>query len=92
MTFSQGGNRRKHGGSTTRHGFRKGDFVEASQGSKNFFGWVSGDTEKQVSVSDANWKRLGQCAVKKVKLIRRSIGLIINVVKTARVVSLSALK
>jgi hypothetical protein len=90
MTFSKGGNRRKYGGSTTRHGFRKGDFVEATQGSKIFFGWVSGDTEKQVSVSDANWKRLGPCTVKKVKLIRRSAGLIITAVKTARVASLSA--
>jgi hypothetical protein len=92
MAFSSCGNRRKYGGTTTRHGFRKGDFVKASQGSKTFFGWVSGDTEKQVSVSDANWKRLGQCTVKKVKLIRRSTGLMITAVKTARVASLSALK
>jgi hypothetical protein len=92
MNFSSCGNRRKYGGTTTRHGFRKGDFVRASQGSKTFFGWVSGDTEKQVSVSDANWKRLGQCTIKKVKLIRRSTGLIITAVKTARVASLSALK
>ena len=90
MTFSEGGNRRKYGGTTTRHGFRKGDFVEATQGSKTFFGWVSGDTEKAVSVSDANWKRLGQCTVKKVKLIRRSTSLIITAVTTARVASLSA--
>jgi hypothetical protein len=90
MTFSEGGNRRKYGGTTTRHGFRKGDFVEATQGSKTFFGWVSGDTEKAVSVSDANWKRLGQCTVKKVKLILRSTSLIITAVKTARVASLSA--
>ena len=90
MTFSEGGNRRKYGGTTTRHGFRKGDFVEATQGSKTFFGWVSGDTEKAVSVSDANWKRLGQCTVKKVKLIRRSTSLIITAVKTARVASLSS--
>ncbi|MDD1414755.1 RRXRR domain-containing protein [Dolichospermum sp. ST_con] len=88
MSFSKGGNRRKYGGSATRHRFRKGDFVKASQGTKTFFGWVSGDTEKQVSVSDANWKRLGQCTVKKVKLIRRSTGLIITAVKTARVASL----
>ena len=90
MTFSEGGNRRKYGGTTTRHGFRKGDFVEATQGSKTFFGWVSGDTEKAVSVSDANWKRLGQCTVKKVKLILRSTSLIITAVKTARVASLLA--
>ncbi len=40
-------------------------------------GFVSGDTEKQISVSDANWKRLGQIASSKVSLIRRSTGLIV---------------
>nr|WP_292843121.1 RRXRR domain-containing protein [Nostoc sp. NMS8] len=77
MVPSKGGNRRKYGGTTTRHGFRKGDFVEAIQGKKSFFGWVSGDTEKQVSVSDCNWKRLGQCTAKKVRLIQRNTGLIV---------------
>ena len=92
MVPSKGGVRRKYGGTTTRHGFRKGDFVEATQGKKSFLGWVSGDTEKQVSVSDCNWKRLGQFSKNKVRLIRRSIGLISTAVKTARVVFLSALK
>lgn len=92
MVPSIGGNRRKYGGTTTRHGVRKGDFVKATQGDKTFFGWVSGDTEKQVSVSDANWKRLGQCTAKKVQLIRRSTGLIIKATKVARVASLSGLK
>ncbi|MBW4685300.1 MAG: RRXRR domain-containing protein [Komarekiella atlantica HA4396-MV6] len=77
MAPSKGGSRRKYGGTTTRHGFRKGDFVEATQGKKSFFGWVSGDTEKQVSVSDCNWKRLGQCTAKKVRLIQRNTGLIV---------------
>ncbi|MEH2462014.1 MAG: hypothetical protein V7K34_32890, partial [Nostoc sp.] len=90
MVFSKGGNRRKYGGTTTRHGFRKGDFVEATQGSKTFLGWVSGDIEKQVSVSDVNWKRLGQCSVKKVKLMRRSRGLITTAFIAARVATLSA--
>ncbi|MEH2134393.1 MAG: RRXRR domain-containing protein [Nostoc sp.] len=40
-------------------------------------GFVSGDTEKQISVSVANWKRLGQIAASKVQLIRRSTGLIV---------------
>ncbi|MBF2014142.1 MAG: RRXRR domain-containing protein [Rivularia sp. T60_A2020_040] len=78
MVAAKGGTRRKYGGTTTRHNcLRKGDFVHATQGKKSFFGWVSGDTEKQVSVSDANWKRLGQCTAKKVRLIQRNTGLIV---------------
>ncbi|MBW4595117.1 MAG: RRXRR domain-containing protein [Brasilonema angustatum HA4187-MV1] len=83
MVPSKGGVRRKYGGTVTRHGFRKGDYVEAVQGNKTYKGWVSGDTERQVSVSDANWKRLGQFSRNKVRLIRRSVGLIITAVKTA---------
>lgn len=78
MVPSKGGIRRKYGGTTTRHGFRKGDFVEAAKGKKTFFGWVSGDTEKLVSVSDVLWKRLGQCTAKKVRLIQRNTGLIVS--------------
>nr|NCQ70774.1 hypothetical protein [Microcystis aeruginosa W13-16]NCQ75316.1 hypothetical protein [Microcystis aeruginosa W13-13]NCQ79741.1 hypothetical protein [Microcystis aeruginosa W13-15]NCT46026.1 hypothetical protein [Microcystis aeruginosa G11-09]NCT64223.1 hypothetical protein [Microcystis aeruginosa G13-01] len=64
----------KYGGSTTRHGFRKGDLVSSPKG----IGYVSGDTEKQLSVSDANGQRLGQIAVSKIQLIRRSNGLIVS--------------
>ncbi len=74
MVPSIGGVRRKYGGSTTRHSVRKGDLVNSSKG----IGYVSGDTERQVSVSDANWKRLGQVAASKVTLIRRSTGLIVS--------------
>jgi hypothetical protein len=82
MVPAKGGIRRKYGGSTTRHGvclclrhatLRKGDLVNSPKG----IGYVSGDTEKQISVSDANWKRLGQIASSKVTLIRRSTGLIV---------------
>ncbi len=74
----KGGVRRKYGGTVTRHGFRKGDYVEATQGSKTYRGWVSGDTLSSVSVSDAYWKRLGQFSKNKVRLIRRSTGLIVT--------------
>lgn len=77
MVPAKGGIRRKYGGTVTRHGFRKGDYVEAILGDKTYRGWVSGDTEKQVSVSDASWKRLGQFTAKKVRLIQRSTGLIV---------------
>ncbi|GCA68501.1 hypothetical protein MiYa_00015 [Microcystis aeruginosa NIES-2519] len=74
MVFSKGGKRRKYGGSTTRHGFRKGDLVSSPKG----IGYVSGDTEKKLSVSDTNGQRLGQIAVSKIQLIRRSNGLIVS--------------
>ncbi|RUR77049.1 hypothetical protein PCC6912_40080 [Chlorogloeopsis fritschii PCC 6912] len=77
MVPVKGGVRRKYGGTVTRHGLRKGDYVEAIQGNKIYFGWVSGDTEKQISVSDASWKRLGQFTAKKVRLVQRSTGLIV---------------
>ena len=38
---------------------------------------MSGDTEKQVSVSDASWNNLGQYTSKKVTLIWRGTGLIV---------------
>lgn len=77
MVLAKGGVRRKYGGTVTRHSFRKGDYIEATQGSNTYRGWVSGDTEKQVSVSDQNWKRLGQFSKNKVRLIQRSTGLIV---------------
>jgi len=83
MTPAKGGIRRRYGGTVTRHGFRKGDYVEATQGNKTYHGWVSGDTEKQVSVSDANWHRLGRFSKNKTRLIQRSTGLIATAVKTA---------
>ncbi|MHC5676150.1 RRXRR domain-containing protein [Nostoc sp.] len=83
MVPAIGGVRRKYGGIVTRHGFRKGDYVEVTQGSKTYRGWVSGDREKQVSVSDADWKRLGQFSKNKVRLIRRSTGLIVTATKVA---------
>jgi hypothetical protein len=74
MVPAKGGKRRKYGGSTTRHGFRKGDLISSPKG----IGYASGNTEKQLSVSDANWKRLGQIAASKIQLIRRSNGLIVS--------------
>ncbi|MFP5274957.1 MAG: hypothetical protein ACLGGO_32950, partial [Coleofasciculus sp.] len=44
---------------------------------KTYTGWCSGDTKTQVSVSDGNWKRLGQFTAKKVQLLQRSTGLIV---------------
>ncbi|MEQ8539164.1 MAG: RRXRR domain-containing protein [Coleofasciculus sp. D1-CHI-01] len=76
---SIGGKRRKYGGTVTRKVFRKGDKVIAEKAGKTYVGWCSGDTERQVSVSDANWKRLGQFTAKKVQLLQRSTGLIVRI-------------
>ena len=59
------------------------DYVEATQGNKTVRGWVSGDTKTQVSVSDSDWNRLGQFTKSKVRLLKRSTGLIVTAVKTA---------
>ncbi|MEQ8463718.1 RRXRR domain-containing protein [Coleofasciculus sp. E1-EBD-02] len=74
---SKGSKRRKYGGTVTRHNFRKGDKVIAEKAGKTYTGWCSGDTKTQVSVSNANWKRLGQFTAKKVQLLQRSTGLIV---------------
>ncbi len=81
MVPSKGGVRRKYGGTTTRHGFRKGDYVKAEMAGRVVCGWVSGDTERQVSVSDINWKRLGQFSAKKTCLVKRSTGLLVSPTK-----------
>lgn len=74
MLPSKGGVRRKYGGTTTDFSLRKGDLVNSPKG----IAYVSGQTKKQISVSDSNWKRLGQIAVSKVTLIRRSNDLIVT--------------
>ncbi|MEQ8754904.1 MAG: RRXRR domain-containing protein [Coleofasciculus sp. G1-WW12-02] len=79
MIKSKGGKRRGYGGTVTRHGFRKGDYVKAEKAGITYHGYVSGDTKTQVSVSDANWKRLGQFTAKKVQLLQRNTGLVSTV-------------
>lgn len=76
MVFSQGGIRRKYGGTVTRHGFRKGDYVRAEKKGIEYQGWCSGDTNTQISVSDLDWKRIAQFSQTKVQLLQRSTGLI----------------
>lgn len=78
MVPAKGGVRRKYGGTPTRHGVRKGDVVRAEMAGRVCIGWVSGDTQRQISVSDANWKRLGQFAASKVSLLSRNTGLVVS--------------
>lgn len=78
MVPSKGGERRKYGGTTTRHGVKKGDLVRAEMAGRVSIGWVSGDTARQISVSDFDWKRLGQFTASKVQLIRRAMGLLVS--------------
>ncbi|MGB3240882.1 MAG: hypothetical protein WBB29_21530 [Geitlerinemataceae cyanobacterium] len=78
LQFAKGGKRRKYGGTTTRHGVRKGDFVEATRAGKTYRGWVSGDTATQISVSDLDWKRIGQFTARNVQILQRANGLIVK--------------
>jgi hypothetical protein len=79
MIPSKGGRRRGYGGTVTRKVFRKGDYVKAEKAGITYYGYVSGDTKTKVSVSDANWKRLGQFTTKKVQLLQRNTGLVSTV-------------
>ena len=79
MLPAKGKGRRKYGGTVTCHGLRKGDYVKAEKAGVTYYGYVSGDTKTQVSVSDANWKRLGQFTAKKVQLLQRNTGLVSTV-------------
>ncbi len=62
----------------TRHGFRKGDLVRAEMAGRISMGYVSGDTARQVSVSDFNWKRIGQFTASKVQLLDRATGILVT--------------
>ena len=75
---AKGGVRRQYGGTTTPFVFRKGDYVEATQGNKTVRGWVSGYTKNKISVSDFNWRRIGQFVVSKVRLLERNMGLLLK--------------
>ena len=77
MIPAKNGVRRKYGGTTTRHqDIRKGDFVEGVKAGITYQGYCSGDTAKQLSISNAAYKRIGQFIASKVSLLRRSTGLI----------------
>ena len=84
MIPTKGGVRRKYGGTTTRHNFRKGDYVETECKGIKYRGWVSGDTKTQISVSDFDWKRLGRFSIKKTQLLKRSTNLIVNTLNGGR--------
>jgi RRXRR protein len=87
---AKGGIRRAYGGTVTRHAsLRKGDLVQAEQAGRFSIGWVSGDTAKQVSVSDFDWKRIGQFTASKVTLILRSTGILVNCPQSLSVVGAS---
>jgi hypothetical protein len=91
MVPAKGGVRRKYGGTTTKFGLKKGDLVSSPKGigfvsgqtKKAVRRGLGGSpherpNQEQISVSDANWKRLGQITSSKVTLIRRSTGLIVS--------------
>lgn len=84
MVPAKGRVRRKYGGTVTRHGFRKGDYVEAERKRVKYRGWVSGDTKTQLSVSNSDWKRLGQFSAKKTKLLKRNTYLIVQTLNGGR--------
>lgn len=72
----KGGTLKRQGGTITPFGFRSGDYVQSSRKGEIIRGWIGGwtDTKKQknVSIYDHNWSRIGQFNPKNVKLLQRS--------------------
>jgi len=82
-----GGIRLRHGGTVTPWVFRKGDRVEATKAGRTVRGYVSGctntPTQQKLSVADAQWHRIGQFVVSKVRLLARSPRLLVSAVPSA---------
>jgi hypothetical protein len=70
----KGGIRGKYGGSVTESGLRKGDLVNTPKG----VFYIGGQTGDSMSLNDSNWTRIAKMALSKVKLLRRSNGLILK--------------
>jgi hypothetical protein len=80
QNFAKGGVRKRHGGTTTPYGLRKGDYVEAEKAGRTIRGYVSGYSEanKVISLADVTWKRIGQFSASKVRLLARSTNLLVS--------------
>ncbi len=74
--YEKGGTLKRQGGTITPFGFRSGDYVQSSRKGEIIQGWIGGwtDTKKQknVSIYDHDWSRIGQFNPKNVELLQRS--------------------
>ncbi len=74
--YEKGGTLKRQGGTITPFGFRSGDYVQSSRKGEIIRGWIGGwtDTKKQknVSIYDHNWSRIGQFNPQNIKLLQRS--------------------
>lgn len=74
--YQKGGILKRQGGTITPFGFRSGDYVQTYRKGEKIIGWIGGFTNsgknKNVSIYDHNWSRLGQFNPSSVQLINRN--------------------
>jgi hypothetical protein len=71
QNFQKGGVRPAYGGTTGRHGIRKGDLIEGKVKSKTVRGWACSFSKLQIGISDIRGRRFAIPTARNVRLVHR---------------------
>jgi len=72
----KGGIRPNYGGTVSKHGIRKGDFVEATVKGEKFHGWTCSFSDTQIGIADFLGKRFAIPTIRNINLVHRATGVL----------------